>query len=119
MVKIRVAPLVFEICRFLTSIWGGLFSISLNLHTTGDLRVGFSTGKISHMDESVVVGCEEMENTEVVLVGDVGLWWTEVGNLLFSLDSLLWWLLKATGLVTNIGVFCLPFEKLSSFLIKQ
>ena len=107
-------------CRFLTSIRGGLFSISLDLHTTGDLGVGFSTGKISHVDESVVVGCEEMENTEVVLVGDVSLRWTEVGNLLFSLDSLLWWLLDVKGLVNNIGVFMLTIlKKLSSFLIKQ
>lgn len=71
-------------CRFLTSIWGGLFSISLDLHSTGDSAVGFSTRQISHVEEGVVEGGEQMHHTEVVgLGGGASLRWSEVGHLLF------------------------------------
>ena len=81
-------------CRFLTSVWRRFFSIGLNLHSTGDSAVGFSTGEIGDMDESVVEGGEEMHNTEVVgLDGSTCGWWTEVGLFLFlDFDFLLWWL---------------------------
>ena len=81
-------------CRFLTSIWGGFFSISLNLHSTGDSAVGFSTGEISHVNESVIEGGKEMDNTEVdnIFIG-TDLRWTEIGLLLFlHFNFLLWWL---------------------------
>ena len=78
----------------LTSIWRRFFSIGLNLHTTGDSAVGFSTGEISDVDESVVEGSKEMDNTEDGGVFLLRLWWSEVGLLLFlNFDfSLLWWL---------------------------
>ena len=85
----------------LTSIWRRFFSIGLNLHTTGDSAVGFSTGEISDVDESVVEGSKEMDNTEDSGVFLLGLWWTEVGLLLFLNFnfSFLWWLseLKMLG----------------------
>ena len=77
-----------------SSIWGGFFSIGLNLHTTGDSGVGFSTGQISDVDEGVVEGGEEMDDTEIVLLllGSGG-WWSEVGNLLLlDFDFFLSWL---------------------------
>jgi len=74
-----------EICRFLTSIGGGLFSIGLDLHSSGDLAVSFSAGKISDVEEGVVESGEEMHNTEVVDFGlGSGLGWPEVGLLIFS-----------------------------------
>jgi hypothetical protein len=85
---------VLEICRFLTSVWRGFFSISLNLHSTGDSAVGFSTGEIGDMDESVIESGQKMDNTEVVniLLG-TNLRWTEVGLLLLlNFNVLLWWL---------------------------
>ena len=85
---------VIEICRFLTSVWGRFFSISLNLHSTGDSAVGFSTGKISNVNESVIEGGKKMDNTEVVdiLLG-TDLRWTEIGLLLLlNFNFLLWWL---------------------------
>ena len=78
----------------LTSIWRRFFSIGLYLHTTGDSAVGFSTGEISDVDESVVESSKEMDNTENSGVFLLGLWWTEVGLLLFLNFnfSFLWWL---------------------------
>ena len=83
-----------EICRFLTSVRRRLFSIGLNLHSTGDSAVGFSTGEIGDVNESVVKGREEMNNTEVVgLNGSTSGWWTEISLFLFlDFDFLLWWL---------------------------
>lgn len=85
---------VIEICRFLTSIWGRFFSIGLDLHSSGDSAVGFSTGEISNVNESIVEGGEKMDNTEVVdILGGTGLRWSEVGNLLFlNFFGFLWWL---------------------------
>ena len=75
---------VGEIVKFLTSVGRRLFSIGLNLHTTGDTAVGFATGQISDVDVSVVEGGEEMDNTEVVAAGTLSvLSGTEVVNLLF------------------------------------
>merc|ERR1740130_229150 len=75
------------------SVRGGFFSISLNLHSTGDSAVGFSTGEIGDVNESVVESGEEMNNTEVVdFSSGTGLWWTEIGLFLFlDFDFLLWW----------------------------
>ena len=78
--------------RFLTSIWRALLSVSLDLHATGDSRVGFSSGEISDVNESVVCGSQQMDNTEVVHIGAGSvLSWTEVGLLLFlDFDFFLW-----------------------------
>ena len=88
-----------EICRFLTSIWRGFFSISLNLHSTGDSAVGFSTGEISHVDESVIESGQKMDNTEHVhILLSTNLRWTEVGLLLLlNFNFLLWWLSEKQG----------------------
>jgi hypothetical protein len=78
--------------RFLTSIWGWFFSISLNFHTTGDSAIGFSSRKIGDVDESVVEGGEKVDNTEVVwcfLTSLVKVGWAEIGNFLFFNDFLL------------------------------
>ena len=68
--------------------------ISLNLHSTGDSAVGFSTGEISHVNESVIEGGKKMDNTEVVnILLSTDLRWTEVGLLLLlNFNFLLWWL---------------------------
>jgi hypothetical protein len=46
------------------------------------------------VNECVVEGSEEMNNTEVVdLNGSSSGWWTEIGLFLFlDFDFLLWWL---------------------------
>merc|ERR1719240_971658 len=49
------------------SVGRRLFSIGLNLQAASDTAVGLATGEISDVDESVVEGSEEMDNTEVVL----------------------------------------------------
>ena len=85
---------VLEIVKFLTSVGRRLFSISLNLHSTGDSAVGFSTGEIGDVNESVVEGGKEMNNTEVVdFSSGTSLWWTEIGLFFFlNFNFLLWWL---------------------------
>lgn len=45
-------------------VWGGLISVSLDLHTTSDSADGFPTGKIGHVDESIVERGEDTGNTE-------------------------------------------------------
>lgn len=106
----RIIPshLGLEICRFLTSVRGGFFSISLNLHSTGDSAVGFSTGEIGDVNESVVESGEEMNNTEVVdFSSGTGLWWTEIGLFLFlDFDFLLWWLYKMNVSLIYLECFC-------------
>ena len=46
------------------------------------------------MDESVVEGGEEMDNTEVVdILGGTSLRWSKIGDLfLLNFFGLLWWL---------------------------
>lgn len=51
----------------LTSVRGGLFTISLHLHASGNARVGFSSGKIGNVNESVVEGSLDVANAEDVL----------------------------------------------------
>ena len=76
--------------RFLTSIGRRLFSIGLNLHSSGDSEVGFSSREIGHVDESVVEGGKEMDDSENVLVlSSTGLRGSVVGNLLFLDNGLL------------------------------
>lgn len=46
------------------SVWGGLVSVGLNLHTTSDSGNGFLTGKIGNVDEGIVEGSVDTGNTE-------------------------------------------------------
>lgn len=46
------------------SVWRGLVSVGLNLHTAGDTGDGFLAGEIGHMDESVVERGEDTSNTK-------------------------------------------------------
>lgn len=66
-----------------SGVGGGLFSVSLNLHTTGDTGVGFTAGEISDVDESVVEGGLDVADTEDVfgLLGGTNLGGTVVGDL--------------------------------------
>lgn len=64
-----MVPGLGEMCRFLTSIWGRLFSIGLDLHSSGDLGVGFSSRQISDVDEGVVEGGQQVDDSEGVLLG--------------------------------------------------
>lgn len=97
---------VGEMHRFLTSIWRGLLSISLNLHSSTDSSVGLSSGEIGDVDEGVVESGQNVDNSEGVLVlKGSGLGWSEVGNLLFlDFDFLLGWLQKSQR-----ECFYLPF----------
>jgi hypothetical protein len=54
------------------SVGGGLFSVSLDLHTTGDTGVGFTAGEIGNVDEGVVLGGLDVANTEGVVISTVG-----------------------------------------------
>ena len=45
-------------------VWGRLISVSLDLHTTSDSADGFPTGKIGHVDESIVERSEDTGNSE-------------------------------------------------------
>jgi hypothetical protein len=46
------------------SVWGGLVTISLDLHATGDTGDGFAAGQIGDVDEGVVEGREDAGNAE-------------------------------------------------------
>jgi len=75
------------------SVGGGLFSVSLDLHTTGDTGVGFTAGEIGNVDEGVVLGGLDVANTEGVVISTVGttdLGGTVVGHglLFLGLDIL-------------------------------
>ena len=102
----------------LTRIWRGLFSISLDLHTTTDSSVGFSTRQISNVDESVVEGGQQVDDTEVVLLGGSTTGWgSEVGNFFFlDLVNLLLGRLKFK--VSLKRVFYLPLRDLYLIMIK-
>lgn len=73
----------------LTSIWRGLLSIGLDLHTSGDARVGFSSREISNVNESVVESGFDVAHSKDVLIGfaNILLWWSVVDNLLFFLHG--------------------------------
>ena len=68
-----------------SSVGGGLLSVSLDFHTTGDTGVGFTAGEISNVDEGVVLGGLNVANTELVGrgVSSDSLGWSVVGNLGF------------------------------------
>ena len=55
--------------RLFTSIRRRLFSVSLDLHTTGNSNEGFSSGEIGNVDESIVPGGHDVADTEDELVG--------------------------------------------------
>lgn len=46
------------------SVWGGLITISLDLHATGDTGDGLAAGQIGDVDEGVVEGRENAGNAE-------------------------------------------------------
>lgn len=46
------------------SVGGGLVTVSLDLHTTGDTGDGFTAGQIGDVDEGVVEGGEDTSNAE-------------------------------------------------------
>jgi len=50
-------------------VGGRLFSVGLDLHTTGDAGVGFTAGKIGHVDEGVVEGGLDVTDTKSVVSG--------------------------------------------------
>lgn len=68
-----------------SGVRGGFFSISLNLHTTGDTGVGFTTRQISHVNESVVEGRLDVANSENV-VGVLGVGANLGGTVVSDLD---------------------------------
>ncbi len=47
-----------------SGVGGGLVSVGLDLHTTGDAAQSFTPGKISNMDEGVVEGRINVSDTE-------------------------------------------------------
>lgn len=46
------------------SVGGGLVTVSLDLHSTGDTGDGFTAGQIGDVDEGVVEGGEDTSNAE-------------------------------------------------------
>ena len=74
-----------------SSIGGRFFSIGLDLHSSGDSGVSFTSGKIGDMEESVVECGLDVADTEVhlVLVLALRAGGSEVNDLLFSYN--LWW----------------------------
>jgi hypothetical protein len=46
------------------SVWGGLVTISLDLHSTGDTGDGFAAGQIGDVDEGVVERGEDAGNAK-------------------------------------------------------
>jgi hypothetical protein len=46
------------------SVWGGLVTVSLDLHATGDTGDGFAAGQIGDVDEGVVEGRENAGNAK-------------------------------------------------------
>ena len=76
----------------LTSIGRRFFSIGLDLHSSGDSSVSFTSGKIGDMDEGVVESGLDVANSEVhgILVLVLRAGGSIVDGFLFS-DNL-WWL---------------------------
>jgi len=90
-----------------SSVGGGLLSVSLDFHTTGDTGVGFTAGEISNVDEGVVLGGLNVANTERVVfgLGAANLRWAVVGlDLLFLCFGLL-------GFLVNLGCWCFCLNK--------
>lgn len=77
-----------------SSVWGWLFSVSLDLHTTSNARVGFTTRQISNVDESVVESWLDVANTENIsffwVLATSSAWWSVVNNLGFLNCSFFW-----------------------------
>lgn len=46
------------------SVWGGLVTVSLDLHATGDTGDGFAAGQIGDVDEGVVEGGKDAGNAK-------------------------------------------------------
>jgi hypothetical protein len=46
------------------SVWGGLITVSLDLHATGDTGDGFAARQIGDVDEGIVEGRENAGNAE-------------------------------------------------------
>lgn len=59
---------IFDLDERLTSVGRRFFSVSLDLHSTGDSSVGFSAGEIGNVDEGVVESCQDVADSELVLV---------------------------------------------------
>ena len=74
-----------------SSIGGRFFSISLDLHSSGNSGVSFTTGEIGDMDEGVVEGSLDVADSKVQLILVLGLraGGSVVHGLLFF-DNL-WW----------------------------
>ena len=64
-----------------SGVGGGLFSVSLDLHTTGDTGVSFTAGEIGDVNEGVVEVSLQVAHTEDVL-GLLGL--THLGGTVVS-----------------------------------
>lgn len=65
-----------------SSVWRGLISVSLDLHTTSDSGDSFLTGKVGNVDEGIVERGEDTSNTEDLrTVWSVSIWF-EVGKAL-------------------------------------
>ena len=77
--------------RLLTSVGGGFLSIGLDLHATSDAGVGFSSGQIGNVNESVVersLDVADAENVGGVFVASLaglGVGGTIVDDLLLLL----------------------------------
>lgn len=96
-----------------SGVGGGLLSVGLDFHTTGDSAVGFTAGQISNVDEGVVEGRLDVADAElVVLLGSGGttdLGGSVVGNNLlftgFDLRGLLSFLVdNGSGLKSSIQI---------------
>ena len=94
----RESALEFVESGKLTSIRWGLFSIGLDLHSTWNSGVSFSSWEIGHMDESIVEGGKDVANSENVVV------WLCRSNLRGSV-------------VGKLLLLSLPFLSFSVFLL--
>ncbi len=78
--------------RLLTSVGGGFLSIGLDLHATSDAGVGFSSGQIGNVNESVVkrsldvADAEDVGSVLVARLAGLGVGRTVVDNLLLFLN---------------------------------
>ena len=79
----RATPALWN--RLLTSIGRGFFSIGLHLHAAGDSSVGLTAREVSHVDERVVEGREDVADAKGVLglLSGAGNGGSVVSDLLF------------------------------------
>ena len=77
--------------KILTSIRRWFFSISLDFHSSCDSCVGFSSWKISHVNEGVIECCHDVADSENILSGfsNSSLWRSVVSYLFFLFDLLI------------------------------